>query len=527
MNSSASGYLSQGTDRHVYFGIDNAQLGEWQDCGRPDPTSRYVSNSMLVFQGHLYAAIIDAEDPKAWCHVFRYEGGQKWADCGRVGEGRTTGVGPLLVHNGNLYAVTTTYDWTRVQAGPYDEGRVYRYAGGTRWDDCGQPGDQRTLNCAASYKGKLYVGGGPKTWSVCVQDNDGSWKQSMVFPKRGPRKCYPHAISRHNGKLFVGFPSVYCFDGDQWTYAGVPSEPESTLQTHSFTVHQGRLTAGTWPLAKVSRYLGGEKWEEFGRLGEDGTEVNSLVVYNGKLYGGSIPRAEVCRFDGAPQWTSLRRFYSPQGWVPVPPAENGGKPTREQVSEWSRVTNLTIHGGRLFASISNCTSAIVDSPADVRGRVFSIEAGKCVSYDRELQPGWRHLAAVRDGGSLKLYIDGELSAQSSAFDPSRYDLSTDRPLRIGFGQIDYFSGRISEVRAYRKALTAAAVRRLASAPAGRDPPASEQSTCLRLPRRGFPLAPVAGHRYRSRRVQDHSPRPRQLRPCGLLLSGRALGLDLG
>jgi hypothetical protein len=44
VNSSASGYLSQGTDRHVYFGIDNAKLGEWQDCGRPSPTSPYVSN---------------------------------------------------------------------------------------------------------------------------------------------------------------------------------------------------------------------------------------------------------------------------------------------------------------------------------------------------------------------------------------------------------------------------------------------------------------------------------------------------
>ena len=32
--------------------------------------------------------------------------------------------------------------------------------------------------------------------------------------------------------------------------------------------------------------------------------------------GGSIPRAELCRFDGAPRWTSLKRFYSPEGWRP-------------------------------------------------------------------------------------------------------------------------------------------------------------------------------------------------------------------
>ncbi|HAB18528.1 MAG TPA: hypothetical protein DCE44_19065, partial [Verrucomicrobiales bacterium] len=422
VNSSASGYLSQGTDRHVYFGIDNAQSSDWQDCGRPSRTSRYISNSMLVYQGKLYAAIIDAENEKDWCHVFRYEGKQRWVDCGRVGGGRTTGVGPLLVHQGNLYAVTTTYDWTRVQKGPYDAGRVYRYAGGSRWVDCGQPSDDRTLNCAASYQGRLYVGGGPQTWGVFVQGDHDSWSSSKIFSKQGPQRCFPHAMSRYNGKLFVAYPGVYAFDGAEWAFAGIPAETERTLQTHSLTVYQGKLTAGTWPMGKVSRYLGGETWEELGRVGEDGTEVNSLVVYNGKLYGGSIPRSEVCRYDGNPQWTSLKRFYSPEGWTPVPPADTGGRPTVEQVAEWSRVTSITVFGGRLFAGIGSCTSAVIDSPADIRGRVFSMEAGKCVSYDDELHPGWRHLAAVRHRGRLSLYVDGKLVAKSTAFDPAAYDV---------------------------------------------------------------------------------------------------------
>jgi hypothetical protein len=464
INSSASGYLSQARDRHVYFGIDNARLSDWQDCGRPGPTSRYISNSMLVFKGSLYAAITDAADEKDWGHVYRYEGADKWTDCGRVGTGRSTGVGPLIVHGGELYAVTTTYDWTRVQSGPYDAGRVYRYAGGTTWVDCGQPSENRTLNCAASYKGKLYAGGGPKTWGVYVRNGDGSWSESVQFPKRGPRRCYPHTMTRWNGLLYTGFPSVYAFDGTQWTYAGVPAEPESKLQTHCFTIYQGRLTAGTWPLAKVSRYLGGEKWEEFGRVGEDGTEVNSLLVYNGKLYGGSIPRAEVCRHDDSPQWTMLRRFYSPDGWTPTPPSENGGNPTPEQLNAWSRVTCMTIYRGRLFAGIGNCTSAVVDAPPGVHGRVFSLEAGKCVSYDDEFPTGWRHLAAVRQGGSLRLYIDGKPVAESTAFDPSQYDLSHARPLRIGFGQTDYFHGRMADVRVHKKALNPAVIAILAADP---------------------------------------------------------------
>jgi hypothetical protein len=464
VNSSASGYLSQGRDRHVYFGIDNGRLGEWEDCGRPSPTSPYVSNSMLVFDGNLYAAISDGITEADWCHVYRYAGGKNWVDCGRVGTFRTTGVGPLFVHDGNLYAVTTTYDWTRVQQLPYDPGRLFRYEGGRSWVDCGTPNpDNRTLNCAVSYGGSIYVGGGPRIWGVSVREPDGTWKESVRFPKSGPRKCFPHAMTRYNGRLYTGFPSVYSFDGTEWTYAGIPAEPEDKLQTHSFTVFQGSLIAGTWPSAIVSRYKGGEVWEEIGRVGEDGTEVNSLVVYNGKLYGGSIPRAEVCRFDGTPQWTSLRRFYSPEGWTPVPPSENGGNPTPAQVSEWTRVTSMTIHRGRLFASIGNCTSSIKDSPADIRGTVHSIEAGKCVSHDRELAPGWRHLAAVREGGRLRLHLDGKVAAESTPFAPADYNLNVDHPLRIGFGQVDFFHGRIRDVRAYNRALSSSEIEALSAA----------------------------------------------------------------
>jgi len=463
VNSSGSGYQGQGNDRHVSFGIDNARTTGWEDCGRPSRTSPYISNSMLVYKGRLYAAITDARDEKDWCHVFRYEGRRKWTDCGRVGNGRTTGVGPLVVHDGSLFAVTWTYDWTRVRSGKYDAGRVYRYDGGSKWVDCGQPGDNRTLNSAASYKGSLYVGGGPETWGVFVQSNNNQWAASKIFSKQGERRLFPHAMSRYNGRLFTGYPCVYSFDGSEWTYAGLPGPLNTvpTLQTHSFTVHQGKLCAGIWPEAKVSRYLGGENWEQFGRVGEDGTEVNALIVYNGKLYGGSIPRAEVCRYDGEPRWTSLKRFYSPDGWRPGPP----GKASNNEVKEWSRVTSLAIHDGKLFAGIGSCTSAVVDTPADpadVLGKVFSMKAGECVSHDDDLGPGWKHLAAVRDGGRLKLYVDGRLVAKSSSFNPSDYDVSTAQPLRIGFGQTDYFSGRIAEVRVYNRALGAGKIRKLAA-----------------------------------------------------------------
>ena len=77
-------------------------------------------------------------------------------------------------------------------------------------------------------------------------------------------------------------------------------------------------------------------------------------------------------------------------------------------------------------------------------------------------PGWKHLAAIREGGCLKLYMGGKQVAKSSSFDPADYDVSTDKPLRIGFGQTDYFSGRIANVRIYNRALRNAEIQKLSA-----------------------------------------------------------------
>ena len=461
INSSAGGYQSQGTDRHVHFGIDNARMTDWQDCGHPNPASNYVFNSLTAYKGKLYAGTSDAKDESGWCHVYRYESGDRWTDCGRVGDRRTTGVGPMIVHNGDLYVATTTYDWTRVTTGGYEPGRVYKFMGGTEWKDCGQPSENRTLNCIASYKGKLYVGGGPDSFGVFAREGDSEWQPSKVFDsRREPRGCFPHAMCRHNGKLFVAFPGSHAFDGNNWSYVGspLPEGQDWFLQTHSLELYQGKLYAGTWPEGKVAEYQGGEDWKIVGRVGVDGTEVNALAVYNGKFYGGSIPRAEVCRFDGVPEWTSLKRFYSPEGWQPGLP----GQASRKEYNLWSRVTSLTVYDGKLFASTGSCTSSAIDAPADVRGKVFSIEAGKVASFDDDLGSGWKHIAAVRSGGALKLYVDGQLVGKSSAFDPAEYDLSTNQPLRIGFGQTEYFAGKMADVRLYKEALSEARARELSS-----------------------------------------------------------------
>jgi len=55
-----------------------------------------------------------------------------------------------------------------------------------------------------------------------------------------------------------------------------------------------------------------------------------------------------------------------------------------------------------------------------------------------------------------------LPAVVTCLDGYEFDVSTNQPLHIGFGQTDYFSGKISSVRIYNKALTDAEIRKLFS-----------------------------------------------------------------
>jgi hypothetical protein len=456
IQASSGGYCGQGDDRHVLFGTDNGQGVEWEECGRPNPRSNYVSNSLTVFNGELYAGTTDAPTEAEWAHAYRYLGGQSWADCGRVGCSRARGVGPLISHQGHLYAATWNYDWTRVRNDAVDPCRVYRYEGETEWLDCGQPGECRRLFGIASFQGSLFVVG--DDYHCYVYEGGDRWRSCGVFPGN------PHPMAAHHGRLYVGVlnpPGVYAFDGARWSCLGNPYGSEArSNQIHALDTYRGRLHATTWPEGRIARFEDEAGWVDCGRLG-DCIEVNGMAVYNGKLYAGTIPRAELFRYEGDGDWTPLRRFFAPEGWEPVPVDEAGASAeAQRRLNEWTRVTSLTVFGGKLFAGIGSCTSSIEDAPCDVRGQVFAMEAGKCVSYDRDLGPGWKHLAAAREGGRLKLYVDGKAEGISSAFDPGEYDLTGDEPLRIGSGELDSFAGKIREVRVYSRALGAQEIDRL-------------------------------------------------------------------
>lgn len=454
-----------GNSQHAYFGIDNARISEWEDCGRPGPTSNFCS-SLTVYNGKLYAGINDGATEDDWRRVYSYEGGQSWNDCGQVGSSDATGVSTLLVHNGSLYAGTycqnpMSFGSTRIWPDNQDYAHVYRYEGDQQWRDCGQPGKNWMIGSLVSYKGKLYVTGDDKSegYFKCSSYEGGTdWKI------RGKFRGFPGCMSVHDGELITGglhYAEVHAYDGNLWRGLGNPSGSvrfgytQKSTQVYVLEVHRGELYSGCWRSGAVFKYSGpawwkGAEWEDCGRLG-DSNEVNDLTMYNGKLYAGSLPWAEVYRYEGETAWALVTRFLAPDyGWKPI---SGVGYPEQVEGDERARVMSLTVYQGRLFAAVTSCTGDHSSTPLDVRGKIYSMEAGKCISYDYDLGPGWKYITAVKQGGLLKLYVNGYLEVVSSAFDDDDYDISNEAPLQIGYGEADYFTGNMKEVRLYNRALS--------------------------------------------------------------------------
>ena len=423
---------SQSNWRNVFFGIDAAQGGgTWIDCGRPG--NNWMINSLTVFDGNLYAATWEPGENERG-HVYRYAGGQKWVDCGAPSP--ANGLKGLAVYNGRLYVGSELYDGggssMPLSGNKSHGGNVYRYEGGTEWTDCGKIADIRSISGLSVYQGKLYAGTGttgawrdtPRTRGMYRFDGIGKWTDCGC-----PGLRVTH-VGVHNGDLFgLSYDAGGFFrylGGKEWERLGpVPD----TTQVYSMMTYQGGLHVGTWPTGSVFRFDGPQKWSHIGQLGEE-KEVMAVSVYNGKFYAGTLPLGAVFRYDGDSRWT------------------NTGQLDQTPDVRYRRAWSMAVFDGKLFCGVL---------PS---GHVHSLEAGKAVSYDKQLQPGWRHLTAVRDQSRLRLYVDGQLVSESGEFASAAFDLKPNGPLKIGFGQHDYFNGRIRDLRIYDRDLTSQQIRKL-------------------------------------------------------------------
>ncbi len=421
---------SQANWRNIHFGIDNGSTpGEWTDHGRLG--NAILIFGMAVFDGQLFAGTCEAGESEAG-RVFRFDG-KSWTDCGAPDQ--CNSVSSLAVYDGHLYVGVSKYRLrgsSLVESdNPHLGGTVYRYDGDDQWTNCGKLPDVEGINGMVVYKHKLYAGSLYAPAGFFRYEGGTEWTSCGV-----PDGKRVESLAVHNGHIYAtGYDegAVYRYDGESWEHMGVI---EGATQTYGFATYRDDLYVSEWPHAKVFRYAGDTHWSDVGQLGDE-KETMPLVVYNGKMYGGTLPLAEVYRFDegadvaAAAAWTKISRLdLTPD-------------------VRYRRVWTMAVYQGRLFAGVL---------PS---GHVHSVEIGHNVTHDRALPTGWHHIAAVRDSDRLRLSIDGEPVATSTTFAGEDLDLTSNQPLRIGFGTTDHFPGQLSNLRIERRALTQAEIRQLA------------------------------------------------------------------
>lgn len=445
---SSPAYNAMCDTRHLHFGIDDAYLEPWQDHGKPWASNALISD-LVTYDGALYAGITDAGNPMDAVHVFRWNGGPEWEDCGRLGnDPGHLSVQSMTVHAGKLYAGTGVWDWDRAAgAGGFMPAlsHVFVYEGGQCWRDLGQVGNSVRVLTLASFNGSLYAGlDRVGSGHVFRLDDDERWVDCGSLNGDNVENLMPMDDTLYGATHRM----IYCFDGNTgWRLIG--DSPHSITQIHSMRAYHGRLHIGTWPQGYVLRHEGNTDWSEVGCLGlplGPGThlinEVNDLTVHNGKLYAGVLPKAQVYRYENDNQWTLLGNLATRPDWQ------------QQHCASWSRVTCMSSYQGRLFAGTGACQARAVDcDPEGNHGRVLSCQAGLLASYEQDLGAEWTHVTAVREGRTLRLYLNGRLAATAQGPDHYTFDIGNPEPLLIGNGPQGPFAGELSDVRLYHGAMS--------------------------------------------------------------------------
>lgn len=424
LKTNAGVTFNQANQRHLQFSIDNKRQSQWIDCGRPGKA--LLAFAMAVHEGELFAGTCEPGKDESG-RVYRYGGGETWVDCGAPDA--SNAVTSFATWGGQLYAGVGKY---RVAGSALAEsentnlgGKVYRYDGEKRWTNCGQLPQAESVGGLVVFRGKLYASSLYKPAGFFRYEGDKTWTDCGV-----PDGKRVEALGVYNGHLYATSYDggrVYRFDGQAWTDCGQLGE---NTQTYAFAVYEGRLYVGTWNSGRVYRFEDVGRWTDVGRLGEE-LEVMGMLVHNGRLVAGTLPLADVYEYRAGEPWKKLTQLDA------TPDVK------------YRRAWTMAEHEGKVFCSTL---------PS---GKVFSYEAGKTAQWGREFPEGWRHVAAMRSSGRLTLYVEGAQVAQTAPFSNDDYDLDVDRPLFIGRGMNDAFSGRMSDVRIYDRALSAAEVALLA------------------------------------------------------------------
>lgn len=416
---------AQANLRQVQFGLDAGTEAIVTDCGRPG-NNVYIF-SLISHKDELYCSTCEPNVGETG-HVYRHVGGDKWEDCGAPD--LCNAVSALASFNGHLYAGTAKYNLAGSKLTPSENenrgGGIYRYLGDKQWEDCGRIGDSPAVFGLINYRGKLVASSLYAPAGVYAYAGGQKWD----FIGTAPENKRVEAMTVYKGQLYgTGFNAgeIYRFEGGTtWKTVGVLPE---TTQTYGFAIYGGELFVSTWPTAIVYRYVSDGNWEPCGRPGME-LESMPLAVYNGKMYTGTLPLGELYRYDGNSNWARIEQLDK----TPEVP--------------YRRAWSMVVHQGKLYCGTL---------PS---GHVYSIEVGQTLTADLPEKAGWQHIAVVRKGTELRLYLKGHLAAKKTFAESQPLNLTNALPWIVGGGNHSPLRGGLRDLRIYRASLDEETIHKL-------------------------------------------------------------------
>ncbi len=412
--------------RHLQFGIDDDRWSRWVDMGRPGDS--IMTFCLANLDGDLFAGTCEPGRNQTG-KVYRYSGENRWVDL--AAPVACNAITAMAVHEGRLYIGTGKY---RLAGSSLPEsenlelgGEVLRYEGNNQWTSCGRLPGTEAVAALVVYRDQLYASSLYKPAGFFRYEGEDRWT-ALPLPAlatddtAAPTDQRVEALAIHSGKLFASSydgGNVFQWDEQQWQHAG---KIEPNTQTYSFTTLEDRLLVGTWPSGRVYQKGQDHEWIDLGRLGEE-LEVMGMMVHNGTVVAGSLPSGEVYRYRANQQWERLATLDS------TPDVR------------YRRVWTMAEWDGQLVASTL---------PS---GKVFAAAAGTSVQAAHAIDDRWHHVAAVRRGRELELWLDGRLVARKSQADLPTYNLTSQSLLRIGAGRHGTLQGTIRQVQLFSTALS--------------------------------------------------------------------------
>ena len=263
-----------------------------------------------------------------------------------------------------------------------------------------------------------------------------------------------------------------------WTYCGHPGSEDATPEdvptagyasgkaddAFAFTVYRGRLYCASNHRRGAFLYEGGDRWTTSARI--TGSSPSPSIVA-GCTRSSTAARCTATGVDRSgptaavrldrprpterspaqadstsargprarctvtmearrgPRWKGSAMSARSWAW-PSTTARSTSAPCRWRTSgEWttsdSRSWAPSTRPPRRFGASGHgrLSGQALRRHAALRPRMRHGSRDRMATWDRAFPSGWRHVAAVRDGGVLRLYVDGVAVAVSTAFRPAR------------------------------------------------------------------------------------------------------------